>query len=179
MFCPDGGFPKETYRDNSRMIRLDEELRLEPTCELVEATQYQYGKNEGVCKLGELASFLCGCNDGEFDYVGADTDTKKGAIVWVARFFAFISFSGSVLIWYDILSNKRKRKQMYNRLIFMMSIFDAATSISLLIGPAAQPEYTQQGTFINYFGSEGTTATCKIQVSRKKNCEIRCRLEND
>eukprot|EP00545_Synedropsis_sp_CCMP1620_P004638 CAMPEP_0119011870 /NCGR_PEP_ID=MMETSP1176-20130426/5938_1 /TAXON_ID=265551 /ORGANISM="Synedropsis recta cf, Strain CCMP1620" /LENGTH=862 /DNA_ID=CAMNT_0006964745 /DNA_START=103 /DNA_END=2691 /DNA_ORIENTATION=+ len=163
VYCPDGGFAEEQYRDDSRIIRLDDDLRLEPTCELIEASQYQYGKDEGVCILGKIASFLCGCNGGEFRYMGADTDAQKQAIVWVSRFFSLISLIGSSLIWYDILSNKRKRKQVYNRLIFMMSIFDATTSIGLLIGAAAQPEESAQGTFVNYLGSEGTKATCKVQ----------------
>jgi hypothetical protein len=164
-YCPSGdGFPEELDRVDSQVITIDEELKIEPTCELFEATQFQLRRDDGLCILGKLGSFLCGCNGGKFNYAGADTQAKKDALTWITRVACILSLVGTLLTQYDVLSNKRRRQQVYNRLILMMSFFDAFTAIGLVIGPAAMTDTNFLGTPLNYPGSNGTTATCKIQV---------------
>lgn len=164
VYCPDGGFSPEMNRLDPKIITLDKELKIEPTCELIQATQYQWHEGSGTCVLGELAAFLCGCGNGEFNYAGADSDAKRATLTWTSRAASILALIGTFCIQWDVLRNPNKRRHVYNRLVLVMSFFDACTAFGVLIGPAAMPKENFLGTPLNYPGSYGTTATCKIQV---------------
>jgi len=164
VYCPQGGFAPDMYREDPKIVQLKQDLKVEPTCEMIESTQFQWNDDSSTCVLGKLTAFLCGCSNGEFNYAGANTEAKRNVFEWTSRIAGVLSLLGTTAIQYDVLSNKRKRTHVYNRLVLVMSIFDEFTAIGLLIGTAAMPSQNSLGVPLEYPGSAGNVATCKIQV---------------
>jgi hypothetical protein len=47
-------------------------------------------KDSGNCRLAQTLNYICGCEGP--GYVGANTQAKKNALVWLPRISAILSF---------------------------------------------------------------------------------------
>lgn len=86
------------------------------TCQQAWYTQFQIHANDERCALARSGRHLCGCNNGQFDYLDANTHAKKAVLAWMPRLSAF--FSILVRNAYPIPSIyteiKRKKKKQWS-----------------------------------------------------------------
>lgn len=136
-------------------------------------------KNSGwidfECRTFRYFGFVCGCNDGIFEYWGAETVQQQRSAVWVQRVTAFLSLLGSIAILVDIVTTKqRNNRGMYYHIMFGLSLADILSSIAWGLGPvpanadiAAQVGFDsslfRQGELPQFYGAHGNDATCKAQ----------------
>uniref|UniRef100_A0A7S0GDN2 Uncharacterized protein n=1 Tax=Proboscia inermis TaxID=420281 RepID=A0A7S0GDN2_9STRA len=80
-------------------------------------------------------------------------------ITWVPRVSGGLSFLGSSLIIYIMVSSNRKRDltKPKNRLMLSMSFFDLFQSSAFVVGRSAMPRET------GLYGSAGNSRTCTVQ----------------
>jgi len=106
----------------------------------------------------EEVSFACPlfCDQ---PYLGADTDSKKVALIWMARSSTFLTVFGAGDILYDVGSNPKNRKTVYHQLLFAMAAFDVVTGLAWALSTTPVPK----DKFWIY-GAVGNIATCKIQA---------------
>lgn len=140
-------------------LSLSEE-EITATCEILD-TLYDkgwYPATIDLCEQAEQASFQCPvfCDQ---SYLGADTEPKKKAIVWMSRVSAFLSFVGACYILYDVASDKKNRKTVYHQLLFGMASFDICTAVAWGFATAPIPS---EKFWI--YGAIGNEATCKTQA---------------
>jgi len=148
---------------------IDETVETEATCDevlsLVEkgtwiATTdlcYRFGQSFYTC------DFTCG--DGYFyddEYLGADTEAKKKALVWMSRVSAILSFFGSSYILWDVLHSSENRAKVYHQLLFGIACFDMCTAVAWAFSTAPIPKDGYYYTF-SIYGAEGNDATCTAQ----------------
>ena len=93
------------------------------------------------------------------DYLGATTIAQKGALVWVSRVAAFLSFGGACYVIWSIFSNVKRQKSVYYHLLFGMAIFDIITAAAWVFATAPLPEDAY-----HVYGASGSQATCKAQA---------------
>lgn len=86
------------------------------------------------------------------------TETQNKVIAILPKFTGPISFLGSAWIIYEILCDRRKWNRPYHRLLFMMCVFDAFSSIALGLSTWPIPE----GALV--FAASGTVQTCSAQA---------------
>jgi hypothetical protein len=94
------------------------------------------------------------------DYLGADTEAQKAALLWTSRAAAFLSFVGSTYILNDILWHQKKRQSVYYQLLIAVAIFDLVTSISWSL--ATLPIDTSTAGHV--YGARGHEKTCTAQA---------------
>mmetsp|Transcript_7708 Transcript_7708/g.21467 ORF Transcript_7708/g.21467 Transcript_7708/m.21467 type:complete len:788 (-) Transcript_7708:202-2565(-) len=131
------------------------------TCEEFNLTLMQFREGGDACFAGQHYNYLCGCNDGNRHYSGANTDTKRIALSWVPRCTGFVSFLCSLFIIRDIFRDKKKRVSSYHQIIFGLSSFDCISSLTWVVGTAVVPEY-QWGQETGIEGAYGNQLTCEI-----------------
>lgn len=62
------------------------------TCFEVESyLQYQIPGASNECFLAQHGNFLCGCSNGVYSYLGADTYKKQAGLAWAPRVAAILS----------------------------------------------------------------------------------------
>ena len=93
---------------------------------------------------------------------GADTELKRALLAWIPRFSGFLSLSGSILIIFDVLKDRKKRTAVYNQLVLAMSLFDICSSIAWIFSTAPIPE-NQYGSPTGIYGAIGNEGTCTAQ----------------
>ena len=126
------------------------------SCSEFNLTLTQTRGNSDQCYIMKQANYLCGCNDGDRHYNGADTEVKRAFLVWIARISGLLSLMGSLWIITDIARNRRKReKSLFHQLVFFISLFDCCTSTTFILGSAPIPEY-QFGEPTDVYGAVGT-----------------------
>jgi hypothetical protein len=133
------------------------------TCEEIFYAQYQLPKSSGTCAAAQSQSYLCGCNSGQFSYLGADTIAKKRVLVWMPRISAFLSLLGSLTILTDIYRHYRKPLDQYHELVACICGFDLFASTALMFTTLPIPPYDSFGLPTGIYGAHGTVATCKLQ----------------
>lgn len=90
VFCPGESMPEEYLDFNVADLSIIYDFTM--TCGDAEAyLQYQVRASSDECFLAQHSNYLCGCNDGEYSYLGANTDPKKAALAWTPRISAFLS----------------------------------------------------------------------------------------
>jgi hypothetical protein len=157
-FCPgeDVGFP-----DKEVLLAL-KIIDVVPTCSQVDAFVTQLKGSSKLCYLAQSVNYVCGCNGGEKDYLGAQTHAQKVALAWVPRISAFLSICGSLMIIYDVLRDQTKRSSVFHTLMVAMSVFDIFGSIAWGLTTLPIPEY-EYGETSGMYGAKGNEATCKMQ----------------
>jgi hypothetical protein len=136
VFCNGAEPLNEEYEDVEFNFLQNEEfgtnnLGLNATCKILYMTQYQMPGDHEYCLATEHITFHCGCNDGVFEYSGADTVSKQAASSWIARAVGSLSLVGSILILRGIL----KRKSIYHQHVSTMA---GLILLHLLSGSLAQ-----------------------------------------
>ena len=89
---------------------------------------YQLPESDANCQLALNFNYICDCEGP--GYAGADSDTKRMALVWVPRVSAILSFIGSCAIIINVLKDKKKRLKLYCQLMASMSFFDLMGSVA-------------------------------------------------
>jgi hypothetical protein len=114
--------------------------------------------NAKNCKLAQMMNYVCGCQgDG---YLGADTTTKKRALVWIPRIMAIISCLSSAFIIYDTCKDESHRNLLMNQLLSMLSVFDILGALGYMWTTTPIPEDYAFGPI---YGANGTDFTCTAQ----------------
>jgi hypothetical protein len=140
--------------------RVDPDVDVTATCDkLHEAFDNGwYPATIEFCIAAEQTSHKCPvfCDQA---YLGADTEPKKRALVWMSRVSAFLSMMGACYILYDVGSDKKNRKTVYHQLLFGMASFDIFTALAWGFATAPIPK---ENFWI--YGAVGNEATCKTQA---------------
>jgi hypothetical protein len=134
-----------------------------PTCNQIDALLTQFEKTSELCFYATSVNYICGCNGGERQYLGAKTQAQKVALAWVPRISASLSLFGSSMIICDILRDKNKRGSVFHGLMVAMSVFDIFSSIAWALSTLPIPEY-EFGEPSAIYGAKGNKATCKTQA---------------
>ena len=128
-FCPD-------ELKKSHFDRVMPFMGKDATCEQTNQffLNYEIAENDSNCQLALGFNHICDCKGP--GYAGANTDTKRSALVWVPRVSSILSFFGSSSIIVDIVRDKEKKSKIYGQLMVAMSVFDlmgsAAYSLTTL-----------------------------------------------
>lgn len=118
--------------------------------------------NEDDCSFFQSSQYLCGCNHGERDYFGLDTEQKRAAFVWGPRVSGIISILSSSLIVVDIVRHQ-KTMSVYQQILLGMAGADILSSVGWAFSAAALPPILRDGYPNGYYGARGTQATCTAQ----------------
>lgn len=110
------------------------------------------------CSRAEQAAHQCPSVFCDLEYLGANTQAKKRALVWMARVSSLLSFLGASYILKDILTDRKNRQTVYHRLLLGMATFDLVTALAWGFSTAPLPS----DKFWVY-GAVGSMTTCKIQ----------------
>ena len=73
-------------------------------------------------------NYICGCEGP--GYVGANTQAKRLALVWMPRVSAILSIFGSSFIIVDVVRDKTKRRKPFGQLMVAISFFDILGSLA-------------------------------------------------
>ena len=125
--------------------------------------QDRFPTTADLCEKAERFHRYCSCDEPNpvieyTDYLGADSDVKKNALVWVSRVSAFLSFLGGFYILWDVFRSKSSIS-VYHELMVGIACFDLCTAFAWAFATAAIP--ADDGYSIS--GAEGNDATCKAQ----------------
>lgn len=117
-----------------------------------------------LCRDSHFFWIDCPCFSNESreitsDYLGADTDAKKNALVWISRSAAVLSLFGACFILYDVWTIVKWPVSVYHQLVVGMVIADIVTALSWSF--ATLPIDDSAGYSI--YGARGSDATCKAQ----------------
>ena len=134
--------------------------------------------------VSQQINHLCGCNDGNRIYLGADTELKQAMLVWLLRFSAMLSFMSSLYVLVDVLgwrkrliccgkmmtagstfSSSEKSFSVYRQLVLGLNAFDIFVSLALMFSTAPIPQYDPNlgGAPTDIYGARGNQATCQTQ----------------
>jgi hypothetical protein len=148
-----------TFKTCEEPDEIDLDLDVTATCEELHVVfgQGLYPATIEFCEAAEQASYQCPvfCDKA---YLGADTEPKKKALVWMSRVSAFLSMIGACYILYDVASDKKRRQTVYHQLLFGMAIFDVFTALAWGFATAPIPK-----EIFWVYGANGSEATCKAQ----------------
>jgi len=108
------------------------------------------------CESARQFNYVCGCSD-SIGYVGANTELKMKALVWMPRVGAILSILGSIGMIISVMGDKDKRKKIIGELIIGLSCFDIIGSIGYAFTSLPIPEEDY------IYGAKGNTASCKAQ----------------
>jgi hypothetical protein len=160
VFCPKPGdaITTPTRKHSNTLKRYGQDL----TCEQVEAVLLQYSQDSVECFLGQEHNWECGCNDGFYGYLGAESRSDILALHWAARVSGILSVLGSLFIFQDFLRGKGK-KNLYRQIMFLMSMFDFTTAMGWVIGAAPIPTTDLNGYDSNVVGASGNDGLCTAQ----------------
>jgi len=162
VFCPGESVPDEYLNTTVGELAILYDFTM--TCGEAEAyLQYQIEGNSDECIMAQHSNYLCGCNDGRFSYFGANSTKKQAALAWTPRISAFFSCVGSLLIIWDIMSSKQRKRAIYSQLVLGMSIFDLIGSIAWGLSTLPIPKYNRFGMETPIYGAMGNEATCTAQ----------------
>ena len=118
-------------------------LGFTPSCGDVDLFNTQLPTSNYICFWTQLLSYTCGCDCGQRQYFGADSDNKRAALAWVPRITGVMSFIGSSLIIMDVLrarsKNRNKKVSVFQQLLLIMSLFDISSSICWMFSTAPTP----------------------------------------
>jgi hypothetical protein len=95
VFCPGELMPEEYLDKNVPQLATFKD-GVTGTCRDVESfLQYQILASSDLCLLGIENNHICGCSDGIFSYLSADTKKRQAVLAWTPRVSAFFSLIGS------------------------------------------------------------------------------------
>ena len=159
-FCPND----EYIPDTERVLKFLDSREGGPllTCSEMNWTLTQVDHGSNHCFLSRSYGFLCGCDDGERYYFGADIELKRAFIAWIPRVTGFFSMVGSLWIIFTVMRDRSKRNLMYNQLMLNISLFDCISSAGWILSTAPIPEY-ENGEPTGIYGAIGNTGTCSAQ----------------
>jgi hypothetical protein len=106
-FCPNDDNDNIPYPDQL-LYPLEKLAGSLFSCTDLNLTWTQFSKNSDMCFGSRQFNFLCGCNNGERIYLGADTETKRAFLAWIPRVSGSASLLGSLFIIWDVLRDKKK-----------------------------------------------------------------------
>jgi hypothetical protein len=133
------------------------------TCDVIISTQNQVPSSSPTCWKTQSKNYLCGCNQGQYDYLGANTIAKKRVLVWMPRIAALLSVFGSLYILVDIYRHHRFPLEQYHELVACISFFDLFGSFAAMFTTLPIPTYDSYGQPTGIYGARGTVASCKAQ----------------
>jgi len=112
--------------------------------------------NTKICDSARSFNYICGCSDTP-GYAGADSDSRRIALVWFPRIGAILSILGSSLMIINVLIDAQRRKKVVGELIVFLCVFDIIGSISYTFTsyPTPKQDYI--------YGAEGNGASCAAQ----------------
>ena len=134
-----------------------------PTCRQIELMLRQVPQSDEICSMGQVINYLCGCSNGERDYLGAESPSQKRVLQWLPRVSAILSLLGSAYIIWDSVRDKVKRRSVYHQLMFAISVFDVFGSIAWGFTTLPIPKIDEFGEPSTIYGARGTEATCTAQ----------------
>ncbi|CAJ1966731.1 unnamed protein product [Cylindrotheca closterium] len=160
VFCPKAGeaITTPTRKHSNTLKRYGQDV----TCEQVEAVLLQFSQDSEECFLGQEHNWECGCNDGFYGYLGAESRSDILALHWAARVSGILSLMGSLFIFQDFIRGKSK-KNLYRQIMFLMSMFDFTTAMGWVIGAAPVPTTDLNGFDSNVVGASGNDGLCTAQ----------------
>lgn len=95
------------------------------------------------------SSYVCGCDDGQRQYMGATSDGHRAVLAWLPRITGLLSLVGSSMILFDVYrSRKRSGATIYQGLVAGLSVCDIFSSLVWIVSTAAVQE-----TFNYSYGS--------------------------
>jgi hypothetical protein len=137
-------------------------LEQAPTCGQMGQVLTQFKESTRTCFGARTYNYMCGCNNGEMQYFGADNRAKKAALAWITRVSGTLSLLGSILIIWDVLRARSKRASVYHELVCCMSLFDISLSMCYILSSLVTPKYIH-GEPSGVYGAQGNDATCTAQ----------------
>lgn len=180
VFCPKDEtlpFPNRTLtipvRDKSLSFPVD--ANAEVSCAQINAAAGLMPAESTECFIAQKINYICGCNNGEREYLGADTETKRAVLAWLPRVSAIISLLSSLLIIRDILRRYRQsavgsslragssQNRVYLELLLGMSVADMVGSVAWSFTTLPIPEYLPNGYPSQIYGAHGNEQTCAAQ----------------
>lgn len=133
------------------------------SCADMNATLSQVKQSQrGLCVTGRTFNFLCGCNGGVREYLGANTVVKQAYMAWLPRVSGLASLIGSIFIIFDVFRDAKRRGSVYYQLVSAMSFFTCFSSLAWIFSTATLPS-TAYGSPTGVYGASGNEATCKME----------------
>eukprot|EP00978_Attheya_sp_CCMP212_P004133 scaffold8976_cov60-Attheya_sp.AAC.1 len=111
--------------------------------------------NSRNCRLAQMMDHTCGCTGN--GYGGADSTTKMAVLAWFPRCMAFLSFMGSTIILFNIITLENKQRKTFNQFMILLSLFDMIGSVAYAFTTLPLPAEDYM------YGSRGNAATCTAQ----------------
>ena len=154
------------------------------TCSEVKGILTQVPDSSSLCMVSQQFNYLCGCNDGNRIYFGADTELKQAMLVWLLRFSAILSLVSSLYVVVDVLgwrkrliccgklmtagstfSSSEKSFSVYRQLVLGLNVFDIFGSLAFIFSTAPIPQYDSNlgGAPTDIYEARGNQATCQTQ----------------
>jgi hypothetical protein len=96
-------------------------------------------------------------------YVNEIPLAYQKAIALVPKFTGFLSLLGSSWIFYEVITDKKKRQSMYHRLLLCMSISDWNSSFWTYVLSSWMLPSESYSANTTFFSASGTWATCNLQ----------------
>jgi hypothetical protein len=95
----------------------------------------------------------------KIQYFGASSEEDRFKVFLISRISSVLSMICCIVVLYDCLVLKQKRKNLYNQIVGAMTIFDFIFSFSIALGTLPMNTHG-----VNVFpGKAGNIVTCKIQ----------------
>ena len=94
--CNGEPFPEEEHDNVVAFLshgQANDQLGFQTNCAFYELMQFHIAQDTTECWMLDNRAFLCGCNDGVWDYgLAADTPAKQAALAWAGRLSGALSF---------------------------------------------------------------------------------------
>jgi hypothetical protein len=130
------------------------------TCDDAESFLSQVDRDDMICYTSQMRGDLCGCSRNGYGYFGtSEHPERRIAFPWITRMSSLLSIIAVILISLDILSDKKKIRNVYCRLMLGMSVFDLLSNFGWLASSSAIPYDVGEPIY----GASGNEATCKAQ----------------
>lgn len=85
------------------------------TCEFVEAMELQLKEDDPICRTMQTRRDVCGCNNGIYVYADAENEKDKRVLAWLPSLSGSLSLLGALAIIFDVVRDKKNRRQIYNQ----------------------------------------------------------------
>jgi hypothetical protein len=129
------------------------------TCELGLSFEFQVEEGSRFCGLAKARNDICGCEGGNYEYLGAANTGRKAVLTWVPRCVAILSLIGSMFVISDVARDKKRKKNIYNQLMLCMAFFDVIHSTAWALASFPNPP----DDLIPVYGEGGNDAICTFQ----------------
>jgi len=131
------------------------------TCGMLEIFKGGVESDSNACELMTDNAFLCGCNNGVRNYLGADTIAKQAALAWLPRVSGLLSIIGSSLIIWDVT---HRAQNLRHQILLGMSVGDIIGAVCYCLSTLPIMEvHPELGLPLAIYGAKGNEATCTAQ----------------